>query len=230
MTLRQFSSELEGHPTPRIPGVDAATGSLGQGLSVGAGIGAGRALPEIRRARLRADGRRRNGRGQRLGSRRVRRPLQTRQSGGDGRRQRAGPERAHHVSHDTDVYRRKFESQGWATEVVDGHDMAAVVAALDHARATRGKPYAIIARTEKGHGISFLADKDGWHGKALSPEQLEKALAEMGGPMPPVSPRMTGAPMRANRCRCLRDFPAPPRRRNISSDSWWPRAKPMARG
>ena len=73
MTLRQFSSELEGHPTPRIPGVDAATGSLGQGLSVGAGLGAGRAHPEIAGAHLCADGRRRNGRRQRLGSRGVRR-------------------------------------------------------------------------------------------------------------------------------------------------------------
>src|SRR5207245_10468318 len=86
---------------------------------------------------------------------------------------------------DMEVYRRKFEAQGWAAEVIDGHDPAAVVGALDHARATRGKPYAIIARTDKGHGVSFLSGKDGWHGKALSPEQLEKALAELG-PVPPV--------------------------------------------
>jgi len=69
---------------------------------------------------------------------------------------------------------------------VEGHDIAAVVGALDHARATPGRPYAIIARTEKGHGVSFLANKEGWHGKALSPEQLEKALAEMGSPIPPI--------------------------------------------
>jgi len=82
--------------------------------------------------------------------------------------------------HDCEVYRRKFESEKWQAEVIDGHDLAAVVAALDRAKSTRDKPYAIVARTEKGHGISFLADKDGWHGKPLSPEQLEKALAEIG--------------------------------------------------
>ena len=87
--------------------------------------------------------------------------------------------------HDMEIYRRKFESQGWSAEVIDGHDVAAVAAALDHARATHGKPYAILARTDKGHGVSFLSGKEGWHGKPLSPDQLEKALAELG-PIPPI--------------------------------------------
>ena len=110
--------------------------------------------------------------------------------------------------HDTEVYRRKFESEGWATAVVDGHDIAAVTAALDQARATRGKPFAVIARTEKGHGISFLADKDGWHGKALSPEQLEKALAEIG-PVPPVV-KDDGRSYARKSLPVPPDFPAPP--------------------
>src|SRR5437870_6971021 len=62
--------------------------------------------------------------------------------------------------HDTEVYRHKFDAQGWQTEVIDGHDVPAVLAALDRAKATTGRPQAIIARTEKGHGISFLADKE----------------------------------------------------------------------
>ncbi|MGH9859245.1 MAG: transketolase, partial [Candidatus Acidiferrales bacterium] len=83
--------------------------------------------------------------------------------------------------HDTEPYRAKFEAHGWHAEVIDGHDMAAVVAALDRAKSTTGKPQAIIARTEKGHGVSSIADKDGWHGKALSKDDLAKAIAELGG-------------------------------------------------
>ena len=55
--------------------------------------------------------------------------------------------------HDMEVYRRKFEAEGWAAEVIDGHDVASVLAALDRAKATKDRPQAIIARTIKGHGI-----------------------------------------------------------------------------
>ena len=185
MTLRQFSSELEGHPTPRIPGVDAATGSLGQGLSVGAGlaIGARVGKSSARVYVMIGDGEMAEGNIWEAAAFAGHNGLDNLVALADinalGQSQRTM------YRHDTDVYRRKFESQGWAAEVVDGHDLSAVVAALDHARATSGRPFAIIARTEKGHGISFLSDKEGWHGKALSPEQLEKALAELG-PMPPL--------------------------------------------
>ena len=61
--------------------------------------------------------------------------------------------------HDMEIYRRKFEAEGWAAEVIDGHDVAAVLAALDRAKATKGRPQAIIARTIKGHGFSLVAGK-----------------------------------------------------------------------
>src|SRR6202167_130382 len=77
--------------------------------------------------------------------------------------------------HDMEVYRRKFESEGFATEVIDGHDVAAILAALDRAKATKGRPQAIIARTIKGHGFSLVAGKEGWHGKPFSKEQLAEA-------------------------------------------------------
>ncbi|HEY4580505.1 MAG TPA: transketolase, partial [Candidatus Acidoferrales bacterium] len=169
MTLRQFSSELEGHPTPLVPGVDAATGSLGQGLSVGAGLALGARL-EKSAARvyvLLGDGEMAEGNiweaaafaaFSRLDNLVV---LADVNALGQSSRTMYG--------HDCGVYRRKFESQGWAAEVIDGHDLAAVVGALDRAQATHGKPFAIIARTEKGHGISFLSDQDNWHGKPLSP-------------------------------------------------------------
>ena len=85
--------------------------------------------------------------------------------------------------HNMEVYRRKFESEGWTAEVIDGHDVEAVLAAFDHAKASKGKPYVILARTVKGHGVSFVAGKEGWHGKALSKEQLVDALVEVG-PVP----------------------------------------------
>ena len=185
MTLRRFSSELEGHPTPRIPGVDAATGSLGQGLSVGAGlaIGARVGKSSARVYVLTGDGELAEGNiweaAEFAGHYGIDNLVALADINALGQSQHTMYE------HDMEIYRRKFESQGWAAEVIDGHDLAAVVGALDHARAAKGKPYAIIARTDKGHGVSFLSGKEGWHGRALSPEQLEKALAELG-PIPPV--------------------------------------------
>ena len=182
MTLRQFSSELEGHPTPRIPGVDAATGSLGQGLSVGAGLAIGAKMDKLgtRVYVLLGDG-----------------------ELAEGSNWEAAEFAGHYgidnlialcdinalgqsdwtmYRHEMEIYREKFESEGWDTQVIDGHDVAAVLAALDQAKsAATGRPQAIIARTIKGHGVSFLANKEGWHGKPLSKEQLGKAVAEMGG-------------------------------------------------
>ena len=156
MTLREFSSELEGHPTPRIPGVDAATGSLGQGF---------RSARVLRSAR---DS--------------IRAPTRVYVLMGDGEMAEGqvweAAEFAGHYKldnltvladvnalgqseptmyqHDMEIYRKKFEAEGWATEVIDGHDVAAVLAALDRAKATKGRPQAIIARTIKGHGFSFM--------------------------------------------------------------------------
>jgi len=185
MTLRQFSSELEGHPTPRIPGVDAATGSLGQGLSVGAGLAIGARIGKssARVYVLTGDGELAEGNVWEAAAFAGHYGLDNLVALADINA--LGQSQHTMYEHDTEVYRRKFEAQGWAAEVVDGHDLAAVVGALDHARSTSGRPFAIIARTDKGHGISFLSGKDGWHGKPLSAEQLEKALAELA-PVPPV--------------------------------------------
>src|SRR5579872_4756676 len=183
MTLRQFSSELEGHPTPRIPGVDAATGSLGQGLSVGAGLAIGAKMDKLgtRVYVLLGDGELAEGSNweaaEFAGHYKIDNLTALCDINALGQSERTM------YKHNTEIYRRKFESEGWDTQVIDGHDIAAVLSALDHAKATTGRPQAIIARTIKGHGVSFLADKDGWHGKPLSKEQLEKAVAEMGGPI-----------------------------------------------
>ncbi len=202
LTLRQFGSELEGHPTPLVPGVDAATGSLGQGLSVGAGLALG-ARAEKSSARvyvLLGDGEMAEGNVWEAAAfaahHRIDNLTALVDVNGLGQSERTM------YRHDTEVYRHKFEAQGWQTEVIDGHDVPAVLAALDRAKATTGRPQAIIARTEKGHGISFLADKEGWHGKALSKAELEKALAEIG-PIPQI-------PADDGRSYARQSLPAPP--------------------
>ncbi len=85
--------------------------------------------------------------------------------------------------HDTAPYAARFEAFGFAVASVDGHDIAQIREAFARARATPGRPFAIVARTLKGKGVSFLEDKEGWHGKPLKKgEELDKALAEIGDP------------------------------------------------
>jgi transketolase len=184
LTLRQFSSELEGHPTPRIRGVDAATGSLGQGLSVGLGLALGARLEKnpIKVYVLLGDGELAEGNVWEAAALAAHDKVDNLIAIADINS--LGQSQHTMYSHDTDVYRRKFEAQGWQTEVIDGHDISAVLAALDRAKAATG-PYAIIARTIKGHGVSFAAGKEGWHGKAFNEEQLQQALSELGDVPPP---------------------------------------------
>jgi transketolase len=180
MTLRQSTSELEGHPTPRVPGVDAATGSLGQGLSVGAGLAMGARLDKspTRVYVLVGDGEMAEGQIWEAAALAAHYNLDNLTLLADVNA--LGQSDATMYRHDMEVYRRKFQSEGWAAEVIDGHDVAAVLAALDRAKATRGRPQAILARTDKGHGVSFLSGKEHWHGKPLSKDQLAQALKEIG--------------------------------------------------
>jgi transketolase len=207
MTLRTATSELEGHPTPLIPGVDAATGSLGQGVSVGAGlaIGARLAKSPTRVYVLTGDGELAEGQiweaaefagHYKLDNLTVLADINA-----------LGQSEPTMYEHHMEIYRERFDSEGFATEVIDGHDVTAILAALDRAKATTGKPQAILARTEKGHGFSEVAGKLGWHGKPFSKEQLAAAIKELGGgidvpPDPGKSYARTFLPHRA-------DFPAP---------------------
>jgi transketolase len=180
MTLRQFSSELEGHPTPRIHGVDAATGSLGQGLSVGSGLAIGARMDKtgIRVYVLLGDGEMAEGQIWEAAEFAGHYKLDNLTVLADVNA--LGQSEPTMYQHDMEVYRKKFDSQGFATEVIDGHDVSAVLAALDRAKSTKGRPQAILARTIKGHGVDFVAGKQHWHGKALSKEELAKALQEIG--------------------------------------------------
>ena len=208
MTLREFSSELEGHPTPRIHGVDAATGSLGQGLSVGAGLAIGARLDKspTRVYVLMGDGEMAEGQVWEAAEFAGHYKLENLTALCDINA--LGQSEPTMYQHDVETYRKKFESEGWAAEVIDGHDVAAVLAALDRAKATTGRPQAIIARTIKGHGFSQVAGKLNWHGKAFSKEQLAEALKEIG-PAPAIPPD-PGKSYERNPLPQPPDFPAPP--------------------
>ncbi len=207
MTLRQFSSELEGHPTPRIPGVDAATGSLGQGLSVGAGLAIGARLDKssTRVYVLLGDGEMAEGQIWEAAEFAGHYKLDNLTVIADVNA--LGQSDPTMYQHDMEVYRQKFAAEGFAAEVIDGHDVPAVLAALDRAKATKGRPQAILARTIKGHGFSEVAGKEHWHGKAFSKDELARAEKELGGaievpPDPGKSYARTSLPKPP-------DFPAP---------------------
>src|SRR5690348_16881764 len=180
MTLRQFSSELEGHPTPRIPGVDAATGSLGQGLTVGAGLAIGARMDKspTRVYVLMGDGEMAEGQIWEAAAFAGHYKLDNLTAIADVNA--LGQSEPTMYRHDMEIYRKKFEAEGWETQVIDGHDVAAVLTALDQAKNTKGKPQAILARTIKGHGVSFLAGKEHWHGKPIPKDQLAAAIKEIG--------------------------------------------------
>jgi len=180
-TLREFTSDLEGHPTPRLPFVEVATGSLGQGLSCAVGMALNsKYLDKVDNHIfvLLGDGESAEGsvwEGAEIASYyNLNNLTAIVDVNALGQSQRTM------YGHDTEVYRRRFEAFGFQAIAIDGHDMGQIVAALDQALATTDKPFAIIAATKKGKGVSFVEDKNGWHGKAFKKgEEMERALAEL---------------------------------------------------
>ena len=180
LTYRQLDSMLEGHPTPLIPWVDVATGSLGQGLPLGVGIAiAGKYLDRL--------------------------PYRVWVLCGDSETAEGSVwEAFQHASHyaldnltaifdinrlgqrgptmdewQLDHYRARAEAFGWHAIEIDGHDVQAVDAAFAEATATKGRPTVVIARTVKGKGVAAVENKEGWHGKPL--DDPEAAIEELGG-------------------------------------------------
>ncbi|HXR17410.1 MAG TPA: transketolase [Terriglobales bacterium] len=183
MTLREFSSELEGHPTPRIHGVDAATGSLGQGMSVAAGLAIGARLDKssTRVYVLLGDGEMAEGQIWEAAAFSGYYKLDNLTVIADVNA--LGQSQPTMYQHDMETYRAKFAAEGFAAEVIDGHDVSAVLGALDRAKATKGRPQVIVARTVKGHGFSEVAGKENWHGKPFPKDMLAQAIQELGGPI-----------------------------------------------
>ena len=177
-TLREFTSELEGHPMPRVPWVDVATGSLGQGLGVGVGMAMCARLDNLdfRTYVLMGDGECAEGSVWEAASLAGVNQLHNLVAIVDCNR--LGQSQATSLGWDTEAYRKRFEAFNWRTEVINGHDMEEILEVLGAAGLGK-QPLAIIAKTEKGHGVSFLADKEGWHGKPLSKDEAAKAIAEL---------------------------------------------------
>ncbi len=179
-TLRQVGSLLQGHPDMRkVPGVEMTTGSLGQGLSAANGMALAGKLDgkDYRVFVMLGDG-----------------------EAEEGQVWEAAMAAAHYkldnviafldynglqIDGRCDVVMSyepladKWRAFGWAVQEIDGHDLEQILAAIEHAKAIRGKPSIIIARTVKGKGVSFMENEASWHGTAPKPEQVEKALAEL---------------------------------------------------
>jgi transketolase len=182
LTLRQFGSPIQGHPAPvpELPWVEVATGSLGQGLSVGLGM----ALA------MRIDG----------SSARVFVLLGDSESAEGSVWETFEAAAFHEVGNLTaildmnrlgqrgptmhgwraGVFAQRAEAYGWRALEIDGHDVDAIDRAYTEATAADA-PTLIVARTEKGHGVSFLANREGWHGKAVPADQEGAAIEELGG-------------------------------------------------
>lgn len=182
MTLRKIGSHFQGHPNMhKVPGLEMSTGSLGQGFSVAVGMATAGKM----------DGN----------------PGRVYALCGDGELQEgiiweAALSAAHRnldnlvlivdwnglqIDGKVDDVKKvtplsgKFQTFGWHVINVDGHSFSEILAALDEAKTVKGQPTAIIAKTHKGHGVSFMEDQAGWHGKAPNDEQFRQAMEELGG-------------------------------------------------
>ncbi|MCX5600424.1 transketolase [Streptomyces phaeochromogenes] len=181
MTFRRLGSRLEGHPTPRrLPWVETATGSLGQGLPVCVGIAlSGKRLDRVgyRVWVLCGDSEMAEGSVWEAAEHAGYEHLDNLTAIVDvNRLGQRGPTRH---GHDLDAYARRFHAFGWHTVEVDGHDVDAIDRAYREAVATVGQPTAIIARTLKGKGVASVQDREGLHGKPLP--DADEAIAELGG-------------------------------------------------
>jgi transketolase len=181
LTLRRFGSRLEGHPTPALPWVDVATGSLGQGLPVGVGI----ALAAKRLDRLASriwvlcgDGEMAEGSiweaAQYAGFMGLDDLIAVVDVNGLGQHGETM------LGWDLGTYVRRLEAFGWRTTQVDGHDVAAIDEAYRFAARPDGRPTAVVARTVKGSGVRAVEDRPGFHGKPLPDPQA--AIRALGGP------------------------------------------------
>ena len=177
--LRQFGNDLEGHPTPRLAFADVATGSLGQGLGVGVGMALAARQDKLDYSTyvLLGDGEIAEGAVWEAANLAGFYKLSNLIAIVDANR--LGQSQATMFGHDINIYVKRFESFGWRVETLDdGHDMEEIMEVLSGVGLDE-RPLAIIAKTYKGAGVSFLQDKDGWHGKPLNAEEAAKAIAEL---------------------------------------------------
>ncbi|WP_455382546.1 transketolase [Salinispira pacifica] len=178
MKMRSFDSPLEGHPVPRVPGIKVATGSLGQGLSVGLGMAMAMKMDKVSRSVyvLLGDGEMAEGNvweainlAPHLGLDNIVGILDM---------NRLGQSDPTMYQRDAEAYARRISGFDWKTIIVNGHDIEELRRAFEEAR-SESRPTFIIARTVKGKGASFAEDKDGLHGKPFSADDARKAIEEI---------------------------------------------------
>ncbi len=182
MSYRELGSMMQGHPTPQIPWVDVATGSLGQGLPIGVGVAlAGKYLDKLpyRVWVLCGDSEWAEGSIYEALDKAGHYKLDNLIVVLDMNRLGQRGETAH--GWDSDVYANRVRAFGCHPIVIDGHDLGEIDRALQEAVDHTGSPVVVIARTKKGRGVSFMEDQLGWHGKAIGADQLEAATEELGG-------------------------------------------------
>jgi transketolase len=182
MTLRKRGSRLEGHPTPVLPWVDVATGSLGQGLPIGVGVGlAGKYLDKLpyRVWVVLGDSEMAEGSiseamelGAHYGLNNLIGILDMNRLGQRGETM---------LGWNGDAYAARAKAFGWRAIEIDGHNLDEIARAYDEATRVTDSPTLIVARTIKGKGFSEIENKNGWHGKALPQDMADRAIKELGG-------------------------------------------------
>ena len=180
LKLRRIDSDLEGHPTPRLSFVDVATGSLGQGIcaSIGTALNARRIGSEYRTYVLCGDGEMAEGSVWEAADVALHYKLDNLCGVIDVNA--LGQSQDTQFGHQMDEIAARWNAFGWHAIVVDGHDIPALQKAFAEARATRGRPTMVLARTLKGKGLAAIEGKPGWHGKALKKgDEADQAVAEL---------------------------------------------------
>ncbi|RJX35564.1 MAG: transketolase [Desulfurivibrio sp.] len=179
-TYRRFGSALEGHPTAAFRYAEAATGSLGQGLSIGVGLALNSRLDKLtyRTYVLLGDSEMAEGSVWEAMEIAAHYRLDNLVAVLDVNR--LGQRGETMYGHNLDAYRRRAEAFDWHTLLIDGHNLEEILNAYRQADQYVDRPVMIIARTIKGKGVSFIEDQNGWHGKTLNKEELALGLAELG--------------------------------------------------
>jgi transketolase len=213
LSYRRIDSRLEGHPTPRLPWVDVATGSLGLGLPVGVGLAlAGKALDRLpyRVWVLAGDSELAEGSMWEAFARAGHAGLDNLIAIVDVNR--LGQSGETMLGWDTAAYAARARAFGWRAIEIDGHDVEAIDGAYREALEPDGRPVAILARTIKGRGVTAIENRNGFHGKPLA--DAEAAIAELGGArdllVPPQRPNAAGTRAPS------------PRRAEVRLPSWSP--------
>lgn len=180
-TFRKFSSRLEGHPTMEFPFTEAPTGSLGQGLSIGLGMAlSAKYLDKLPFKTYVLLGDSEMAEGSVWEAIQVAAYYKLDNLIGILDVNRLGQRGQTMYGHDLTAYQKRISAFGWETISINGHSIKQISQAFQKTLKVKGSPVMIIAKTIKGKGISFLEDKEDWHGKALKPEEFQKALEELG--------------------------------------------------